>query len=205
APPRDSFGYLFVPLVRLLVAVGMLQASEADLAATVNELKQLTVMLAPSVPTAQNRAKQLAYQLFDHIPIIIGSALTSGVARRWKNQFNEHAKVASFAEPLPEANHNTVEGFELPVRFRDDSLAILLTTSFDNTEIQKRQQILAGYLKRRGVTCEVIEGSGEGLWAEKLSLLALGDWVSYYLALLGRIDPEAIPAINALKGELRQG
>ena len=34
------------------------------------------------------------------------------------------------------------------------------------------------------------------------SLIYLGDWVSYYLAILNRTDPTEIPNISRLKQEL---
>ena len=46
------------------------------------------------------------------IPVVHGAGLTAAVARRWKTQLNENAKVAAFASELPEANHNEIEGWE---------------------------------------------------------------------------------------------
>ena len=37
-------------------------------------------------------------------------------------------------------------------------------------------------------------------WAQVLSMLALGDYVSYYLALLRGIDPSPTPSIEEAKG-----
>jgi glucose/mannose-6-phosphate isomerase len=39
--------------------------------------------------------------------------------------------------------------------------------------------------------------------ARLLSLIVLGDWVSYYLASLRGVDPWTIPAIDELKQRLR--
>jgi glucose/mannose-6-phosphate isomerase len=57
-------------------------------------------------------------------------------------------------------------------------------------------------LKGHGVETETIEAKGGDIWSNKLSLTYLGDWASYYLALLQRLDPEAIQVIKELKRKL---
>jgi len=43
---------------------------------------------------------------------------------------------------------------------------------------------------------------GEGRLGRLLSLIYLGDWVSYYLALLRGVDPWPVPVIDRLKRNL---
>ncbi len=203
APPRDALGFLFAPLPRVLEAAGVLSPGEGDLASAIGSLKGQQASLAPEAPSAKNPAKHLAYQLLDHVPLVIGTEVTSGVARRWKNQFNEHAKSASFSEVLPEADHNMVEGFTFPVRFRDDVVVVTLRTSFDQPDVARRVGLLKDYLHKQHVACEEITAPKGDVWAERLCLVALGDWASYYLALLNHTDPSAIPAITELKAKLR--
>lgn len=202
APPRDSLGYLFVPAVSLLEKSGILTKQEADLTATISLIKELGATYTPEVITNQNRAKQLAYSLYDHVPVVVGSNITKSVAKRWKNQFNEHSKNASWFDELPEANHNTVEGFRFPARWRDDVVVILLSSHFDHPEIVKRQSLWHEQLNHQGIQAEIIEAQGEDIWSNKLSLIYLGDWASYYLALLHRVDPEEIQIIKNLKSKL---
>lgn len=202
APPRDSLGYLFVPAVIILKKAGVLSEKDANLNSAIELIKQLNSIYEISVPTPQNRAKQLAYSLFDRVPIIVGSSITKSVARRWKNQINEHAKTASWFDELPEANHNTVEGFNFPTRFKDDVIVLFLESHFDHPEIVKRQSLWREQLLHQGLQAESIDGQGVDIWSNKLSLVYLGDWVSYYLALLHRTDPAAIPVISELKKKL---
>ena len=96
APPRDAFGYLFAPLVHVLGLAGVLESAEVELGATVQTLREYIAKLSPNIPTEQNLAKSLAYAAFERLPLIVGSSFTLGVAKRWKNQINEHAKAAAF-------------------------------------------------------------------------------------------------------------
>jgi len=205
APPRDALGYLFAPAIAILAQAQVLRAEEADLSAAIKLLQELSAIYLPQVPTPQNPAKQLAYTLFDHVLIVIGSNITRAVARRWKNQFNEHGKTASWFDELPEANHNTVEGFAFPARFKDDAVVIFLESNFDHPKVVKRQLLWREHLKRQGVQTEAVAASGADLWSNKLSLIYLGDWASYYLALLHRIDPAVISTIKELKSKLSAG
>ena len=48
----------------------------------------------------------------------------------------------------------------------------------------------------------LIEGFGESPLSQMMSLVLLGDYVSYYLAILNRIDPTPVEAIDFLKSRL---
>lgn len=203
APPRDSLGYLFVPLLNVLAAAGVLEPSEINLKPAIKLARTEVASFLPSVPTATNPAKTLAFRLYDHVPIVVGAQLTQAVARRWKDQLNEHSKSAAWFDAFPELNHNTVEGFTWPARWHEDALMVLLRTKFDDAQVAKRFDLFMEWLQERPVLHEVITAHGEDVWSQKLSLLILGDWVSYYLALLYRTDPSAIAVINELKTKLR--
>ena len=45
------------------------------------------------------------------MPVVYGAGLTAPVARRWKTQINENAKVPAFFSELPEADHNEICGW----------------------------------------------------------------------------------------------
>jgi glucose/mannose-6-phosphate isomerase len=126
------------------------------------------------------------------------------VARRFANQFNEHAKSVSFSAVLPEADHNLVEGLAFPARLRDDLVVVSLRTTFDSPEVIQRAELLKEYMSGQHIVHEELLAQGADPWAQKLWLVSLGDWTSYYLALLNHVDPSAIPAITALKGKLRR-
>ena len=45
------------------------------------------------------------------LPVVYGADLTAPVARRWKTQVNENAKLPAFFSELPEADHNEICGW----------------------------------------------------------------------------------------------
>jgi glucose/mannose-6-phosphate isomerase len=48
----------------------------------------------------------------------------------------------------------------------------------------------------------VVEAKGESLLSQMMSAVLLGDYVSYYLALLNGVDPSPVAAIDYMKGRL---
>ncbi|MEK7496775.1 MAG: bifunctional phosphoglucose/phosphomannose isomerase [Patescibacteria group bacterium] len=203
SPPRDALGYLFTPLLSLMAKAGVLLEEKINLVPAITELKKLQIEVDIKIPTADNQAKKIAYSIFDHLPVVVGSSLTKGVARRLKSQFNEHSKAIASFEVLPELNHNMIEGFSHPARFNDDLFIILIKNTFDHPEVLKRLEIFTEFLKNKHIFCEAIEPRGVDFWSQKLCSVLIGDWVSYYLAMLNRVDPGPIPAISGLKNKLR--
>ncbi|MEE8386554.1 MAG: SIS domain-containing protein, partial [Dehalococcoidia bacterium] len=55
-----------------------------------------------------------------------------------------------------------------------------------------------------GVEALVLDAQGEGVLAQILSTVLMGDYVSYYLALLNGVDPVPTRAIDDLKAWLAQ-
>src|SRR3954447_15308217 len=102
--PRAAVGYMFCVAAELaaLSLAGPRLHTEIDAAAS---------HLGSAFEAAESRAKELAAQIGDAIPVIYGSDLTASVAYRWKCQINENAKLPAFSNVLPEGDHNEIEGW----------------------------------------------------------------------------------------------
>jgi len=49
-----------------------------------------------------------------------------------------------------------------------------------------------------------VEAKGKSPLSQMMSAVILGDYVSYYLALLNDVDPSPVTAIDYLKGRLAE-
>ena len=116
--PRAAIGF-GVGLVHELLTRAELLVDPDPLAPVVDELEALIERLGPDVPTDDNPAKQLAWSMFGRIPVVYGHGPMAAVARRWKTQLNENAKAWAVFEPMPEANHNAIEGSLNPRELSD--------------------------------------------------------------------------------------
>jgi glucose/mannose-6-phosphate isomerase len=59
-------------------------------------------------------------------------------------------------------------------------------------------------LKQNGISHETIDSQGKGELSQMMSLVYLGDWTSYYLAILNETDPTPVKAIDYLKKRLSE-
>ena len=128
----------------------------------------------------------------------------AAVAQRWKGQLNENAKHLAWVSALPEMNHNEVDGFAGPKAAVGRLAVVLLREPEEHPRIIERFDWLVGYLKRRGIQVETVEAEGEDAAARLLGAAALGDFVSYYLALQNGTDPSALPGVESLKEALKR-
>ncbi len=220
--PRAALGYSFIPLLALLCRLGFLEDKSADftlslrakrsnltartLPALVEGMAQtlegLLDKLAEDIPMSLNPAKQLATKLFGKLVVIYGAGILSPVAQRWKSQFNENSKTWAFYETFSELNHNAVVGYEFPQGMADKVYVVLLQCPSLHPRILARYKITSEILGKVGVEHEIIDSQGEDDLTQVMSLVFLGDWVSYYLAMLYQTDPTPVKMINYLKQRL---
>ena len=85
-------------------------------------------------------------------PVVYGADLTAPVARRWKTQINENAKLPAFFSELPEADHNEICGWW---RGRRRALAAVFLEDRDQHPRERRRfeltaEAVGGRRRRRG-------------------------------------------------------
>ena len=204
-PPRAALGYLFfVPLLLLCRQAGV-HIPDAEFL----EMMRLLVKLrdtefAPVVPSSQNLSKRLALELFGHIPAIYaGVSRVDVVAVRWRGQIAENAKQLSWHHLFPEMNHNEIMGWHHPKRLFSSLKLLFLRDRGDFRQVQRRMEITRSLITREaGVQALEVWSRGKGLLARLFSLIYIGDFVSYYLASLNRVDPTPVGRIEELKRRL---
>ena len=204
SPPRAAFPHSFVPLVGILQRLGLLRNKSADLPEALRILNKLSTDFVETTPLVANPAKQLATKLWGHIAIIYGAGIISAVAQRWKTQLNENSKTWAFFELFPELNHNAVVGYEFPSQTKERMFVILLHSASLHPRVLLRYEATTKLLAKAGISHEFVEAHGETSLAQVMSLIFLGDYLSFYLAILNRIDPTPVDAIAFVKNYLSQ-
>ena len=220
--PRAALGYSFIPLLALLCKLGFLEDKSADptlslrakrsnltaralptlVEGIAQTLEGLLDKLAENIPMPLNPAKQLATKLFGKLIVIYSAGILSPVAQRWKGQFNENSKAWAFYETFSELNHNTVVGYEFPEEMKDKIYIVMLRCPSLHPRILARYQITSEILEKAGMEHDIIDSQGENDLTRIMSLVFLGDWVSYYLAMLNQTDPTPVKMIDYLKQRL---
>ncbi|MFO7773374.1 MAG: bifunctional phosphoglucose/phosphomannose isomerase [Dehalococcoidia bacterium] len=204
APPRAAFPHNFVPLIGILQKIGLLADKSADLQEAVGILNILSEDFVETRPLASNPAKQLAARLQGRVAVIYGAEMLAEVAQRWKAQFNENSKAWAFFESFPELNHNAIVGYQFPLEAKERVFVLMLRSTALRARTLLRYEATAQLLARAGIAYEFAEASGQSTLAQMLSLVLLGDYASFYLAMLNEVDPTSIDAIDFVKQYLAQ-
>jgi len=201
--PRAALGYSLMPLIAFLQGLGFGdKTKEAEEMFAM--LDKLVAELKETVPAASNKAKQLALSLQGKIAVIYGAGILSDVARRWKTQINENSKAWAFHEVFPELNHNAVVGYEFPRELAAKVFVVMLRCPSLHNRILLRYRVTGELLQQSGISYGMVEGQGQGQLSQMMSLVVLGDWVSYYLSMLYGADPTPVKSIDYLKKRLSE-
>ena len=203
--PRASLGYLAMPLLASLEAAGLCADFSADVDETVAVLRAGNEALGPLAPEAAHAAKRLAGRLHKKQVVVYGAGLTVPAARRWKGQINENAKAPAFWNELPELDHNELMGWTSLPHVAAVTLAVFLDDAQGDARLLQRARLTAAVLEARGVVVERVQTRGESRLARLFSLVQIGDYVSFYLALLYGVDPTPVAAIEDFKAKLAGG
>lgn len=203
-PPRASLGYTMMALAGLLERAGMLPLADEEVAAGADAARSVGRACAVEVATDANLAKQIAWSLLDRLPIVEGAGFLGAVARRWKTQLNENSNSSASAEELPEATHNTVVGYDQPDTLRDHHYVVFLDGSGDNPRNRRRSLLSGEMLDAVGTAHQKVLFDQAGRFAQACAAIALGDYVSFYLAMLYGVDPSATPALTVVKETLAE-
>jgi glucose/mannose-6-phosphate isomerase len=200
--PRAALAYSFIPLLTILERFQVLGDMSQDIESAANIIDECAKTYSHENP--HNTAITLASQLLPKIPVIYSSQdIYDTVNLRWRGQIQENAKHAAFGNILPEMNHNEINGWEKPHSLKDSFLVIFLRSVKDeHHRVSKRFDILREVLTEKGIAVIDCNAVGDTRLARMFSLIALGDWVSYYLALLEGVDPSPVPVISFLKKKL---
>ncbi|OGC77721.1 MAG: bifunctional phosphoglucose/phosphomannose isomerase [candidate division Zixibacteria bacterium RBG_16_40_9] len=204
-PPRAALGYSFGPWLILLSRLGLIKNQTALLKETVSFLAKQMVKYEKSTTTSKNQAKRLAERLYQKIPIIYsGCDCFDAVATRWKQQICENAKNLAFVNFFPEFNHNELVGWQNKENSKHEFVVLFLKDKDDHKRVKARMEIVKGIIKKQKIEVIEIESQGKSLLSRMFYLIQLGDWTSFYLAMLNGVDPTPIKVIDYLKYQLER-
>ncbi len=200
--PRAALPFSIMPIICFLQKLGIIRDKTDDVEETLSLLGSLSSEFTIASPLSGNLAKRLAGRIQGRIAVVYGSEHLSQVARRWKSQVNENGKTWAFYEIFPELNHNAVVGYEFPKNLGQKLVVVMLYPSGISDRLELRYEITGKLLEEAGISYETVRSRGASPLAQMMGMVMLGDYVSYYLAILNGIDPTPARAIDYLKGEL---
>ncbi len=202
--PRAALGHSFTLMLGLLWKLGLIEDPSLKVEAAAALLEQVQEEWQPEVPLDGNWPKQIAAWWHGHMPVVFGAEHLTVIARRWTTQLNENAKHWGLWAEMPELNHNVVVGFDHPPMMQEGTRVICLRSEQYHERISARFDITTRLLEQAGVEWGSIEAVGEDRVSELLWMNLLGDYATYYLALLNGVDPTPVEPISQLKSKLAE-
>lgn len=200
--PRHATLYSLKAIITVLDKFGITKNQTTELAGKAKLLESITKQWAPDIPTDKNQAKQIAKELIGKSIVIYSGPLLFPAAYKWKISFNENAKHIAWCNQLPEFNHNEILGWtEQPVQ--KPYAVVHIRSNLEHPRVQKRFEITLQLLSGKWPAPIVIAPKGDDLLEQLLWTIALGDFVSLYLALLNGLNPTPVDLIEKLKIALR--
>lgn len=201
-PPRAALGYSFFPLLFALEKIGFITVKRKDVIETISLLKSLSNDYG-NITSTENDAIQLAVMMKNSLPVIYSSSeKLDTVNLRWRSQINENSKMMAYGHTFPELNHNEIVGWEALQAITSNANIFILRDDEDHARIQLRMDITQDILSPFAGLVTDIFTNGDSLLARMFSLIHLGDWISFYLAMIHKIDPTPVSKIDFLKSEL---
>jgi glucose/mannose-6-phosphate isomerase len=203
-PPRAAVGYMSITLLGVLAKMGLIKDKADDVKDVYSALSDIRDReIGFDVPAEKNIAKQIAIKIHKRYPIIYGTTdTTEAISNRWREQIAENSKSLSSTNALPEMDHNEIAGWRFPERTLKDFKVIMLCDRDDHERTKERIRISSDIIKRSGAEVMVLKRDNGRRLARVYSLMYIGDFVSFYLAILNNIDPTPVEIIDYLKKEL---
>jgi glucose/mannose-6-phosphate isomerase len=192
--PRAAVAYMFAVAAEVAALAGASPRVHTEIDAA-------AAFLTDQFDDLEFRAGEIAAALDGTLPVVYGADLTAPVARRWKTQANENAKLPAFFSELPEADHNEICGWG-EVAASAKLSAVFLEDRDQHPREGRRFELTAASVAETGSKVVRIETAGETRVARLLWATMLGDLVSVKLAEARGVDPVPVEALDSLKAAL---
>ncbi len=200
--PRFTFGYQYAALLAIFEAAGLVKGVRSTVEEGSALVKKAVAGWLPTVPAKENLAKKIAHEIAGKSAVIYSSTALFPAAYKWKISLNETAKNVAWCNAYPEFNHNEFLGWTShPVQ--KPYQVIDLRSQHDHPQVTKRFEISDKLLSGKRPAALVVDiPKGQHILHDMMWVIALGDFVSCYLALLNGLNPTPVDLIEKLKKEL---
>jgi len=159
--------------------------------------------IGPGVAGKDNISKAVAGKLLNKFPVIYSASTHFDVCvTRLRGQLAENSKSLASGHVFPEMNHNEIVGWQNPKKLFKDFVILMLRDKGMHPRVAKRMDITRDILKKEGISIIEIWSQGPDLLSRIFSLIYIGDFISYYLAILYGIDPTPVERVTFLKNQL---
>ncbi len=182
----------------------LIKISENQINEALTKINHWHKVFGFKTPARTNVAKKLSEQLPGKIPLIIASEFLAGNAHVLANQINENAKTFADYFLSPEIGHHLIEGLTFPKANRQNLFFIFLKSKLYYPRNQLRYRITEQIVKKNKIKFASHQLVSSNKLDQVIEMLVFGSYVGFYLAILNKINPNPIPWVDYLKGQLKK-
>ena len=197
--PRAALALSFVPMLYLFQLLNLIEIKIInDLIKAIDKIELMRNNY--NKETSENPAYLISKKIYQTLPVIYGENESLAIiAIRWKGQLSENAKMLAYHNELPEMNHNEIVGWENNLELINKISIIWLKDKSDHPRTNIRQASTKNIIDNLAATHEIISVEGSTKVERYLNMIHLGDWVSFWCAILHKTDPTPVTKIDKLK------
>jgi glucose/mannose-6-phosphate isomerase len=205
-PPRCSLGYLSIIPLCILARLGLAK----DVGPAINQAVKVLLELRnnnlnPRIGQRDNIAKAAALKLYNKFAVIYSSSVYFDICvARLRSQIAENSKAISSSHLFPEMNHNEIVGWQNPKKQLKNLVVLMLRDKYMYPRVAIRMDITESIIKEEARELIEVWSRGEGLLSRIFSLIYIGDFISFYLAILYGVDPTPVDRVTYLKNKLAE-
>lgn len=202
--PRMAIGYSIIGQLGLAAKAGLVNLVDEQLAETISSMNKVRAVSGIDIKMEKNPAKMLADKMRGKVVVYVSAEHLIGATHTMNNQLNESAKHFSAHVFIPELNHHLMEGLKHPDTNKKNLLFIFVNSRLYPDRIQKRFAITREVIEKNGIETMEINLFSNSKLPQIFELIQLGGYVSVYLSILYKQNPEPVPWVDYFKKRMGQ-
>ena len=193
--PRASFSKYIFSMLKTLESV--IPVKKSDVSDAISKMKIMRKNISSNNLNENNTALNLA-KWITGTPVLYYPWGLESAAIRFKNSLQENSKLHVMAEDIIEVCHNGIVSWE------KDSIMqpILIQGHNDYSKTKERSKILKEFFNSKQIEYKEISSVKGSIISKIMNLIYLFDYASVYHAVLNKIDPSPVNAIDFVKNKL---
>ena len=193
--PRASFPKFLFSILNILKEI--IPIKEIDIKEAISSLEITRNSIFSNNLTEENISLKLA-EWIKEIPLIYYPWGLQSAAIRFKNSLQENSKTHVITEDVIESCHNDIVAWEK----NSNVQPILMRGHDDHIKTIERWDILKEFFRDRKIEFFEIKSVDGNILSKIVNLVYLLDYASIYHAVLKKIDPSPVNAIDFVKARL---
>ncbi len=200
--PRLGSCYMLAAQLAVLKKCGLIRFTEKELHNLEEVFKKFSQRFSLDNPLIKNPAKTIAQQVVDKIIIGVAAEFLNGNAHILANQINESANNFAVYFQLPEINHHLFDGLAHPGLNRRVLKFIFIESDLYHENIQFRFTLTKEVLAKKNIGFLTYKTKSLTRLGQTIEVLLFSSYLSFYLAILNRENPQASPLVEYFKKRL---